>query len=430
MTIPAWKSQLQEASFRGVKFFVGDIETVIGRRNVLHEYPLRDTPYAEDLGKKAREFTINAYVIGDDVFTQSKRLIEAIEDNDSAGILIHPTLGLKNVIPTQCRHVFKNNEGGIEYFVLTFVEAGINKYPSTAIDTQSNSQTVVATSATQMQGSFASMFTTENFPDKLAQRAIDTLIGTASGTGGAITPFSTSLIGVITSILNKGSYFSGQTANFSSYKTQLSNFTANAPTLVADAPSLAEQVAALIAGLASVYPNNPQQQIIALIALFKMFGVGLTPIPITTPAVPVATPIRIQESINQQQLINLVGVLALIQMVNAISQIDFVSRQDALNTMGEIENLIEPTLLQLANNADDSAFNALNAARVSMVLDIKARAATLKTVVYIVNHYPIPALVLAYRQYQDATQEADIVMRNNIMNPVFVPPNTNIEILV
>ena len=34
----------------------------------VHEFPQRDVPYAEDLGRKNRELKISALVVGDDVF--------------------------------------------------------------------------------------------------------------------------------------------------------------------------------------------------------------------------------------------------------------------------------------------------------------------------------------------------------------------------
>jgi prophage DNA circulation protein len=427
---PSWKLQLQKASFRGVNFHVGDIETVIGRRNVLHEYPLRDTPYAEDLGKKAREFTINAYVIGDDVYTQSKQLIAAIEDNDSPGVLVHPTLGIKTVIPQQCRHVFRNSEGGIEYFVLVFVEAGSNIYPSSVVDTQSNSQKVVAASLTSARASFSSMFNTESYNDALSKLAQDTLIGSSSSDGGRVIPQSASFTGVIQSILNKGAYFSGATQQFSALKSTITEFHADIETNVADPETLAEKITDIIEALANSYPDNPQQQLIALMNLFNSFGDDIPQVLLTTLGLPVTTASRIQMALNQQQLIDLIQIAALLQMVIAIAQIDFASREDAINTQATIDTLMEPKLLELADNANDEAYNALNDARTAMVLDIKTRAATLRTVTYVVVNYSIPALVLAYKQYQDATQDADIIARNNIKNPVFVPPNRNIEILV
>ncbi len=428
---PAWKLQLQQASFRGVNFRVSDAETLIGRRNVLHEYPLRDTPYAEDLGKKAREFTINAYVIGDDVYAQSKRLIAATEDNDSPGVLVHPTLGIRTVIPQQCRHVFRNSEGGIEYFVLSFVDAGANIHPTTTVDTQTNSRTVIASSIAAMKESFTSMYSTDGFNDSLERLARDTLIGTSQASaGGRVIPKEASFTGVLQSILSKGAYFSGATEQFSALKSSITSFTNDIDIIVNEPETLADEVNDIISALSESYPDNPQQQLLALINLFNSFGADLPQVLLTTLGLPVTTDNRIQMALNQQQLIDLIQVSALMQMVLSIALIDFASREDALETQSTVESLMEPKLLSLADSANDEAYNALNEARAAMVLDIKTRASTLRTVVYIKNSYSIPALVLAYKQYQDATQEADIVARNNIRNPVFVPPDTNIEILV
>ncbi|NAH43850.1 DNA circularization protein, partial [Escherichia coli] len=46
-----WKDRLQDASFRGVPFKVEEESMGTGRRVETHEYPNRDKPYTEDLGK-------------------------------------------------------------------------------------------------------------------------------------------------------------------------------------------------------------------------------------------------------------------------------------------------------------------------------------------------------------------------------------------
>ncbi|HHG0355951.1 TPA: DNA circularization N-terminal domain-containing protein, partial [Escherichia coli] len=46
-----WKDRLQGASFRGVPFKVEEESAGTGRRVETHEYPNRDKPYTEDLGK-------------------------------------------------------------------------------------------------------------------------------------------------------------------------------------------------------------------------------------------------------------------------------------------------------------------------------------------------------------------------------------------
>lgn len=47
----SWTDRLQPASFRGVAFKVDGDDLQIGRRTVVHEYPGRDTPSVEDMGR-------------------------------------------------------------------------------------------------------------------------------------------------------------------------------------------------------------------------------------------------------------------------------------------------------------------------------------------------------------------------------------------
>lgn len=56
-----WRDRLRDASFRGVPFSVEDDEGSFGRRVQVHEYPNRDKPFTEDLGRATRRMTINAY---------------------------------------------------------------------------------------------------------------------------------------------------------------------------------------------------------------------------------------------------------------------------------------------------------------------------------------------------------------------------------
>ena len=71
--------QLQKASFRGVPFEVTAASLTAGRRTVVHEYPQRDKPYVEDLGRASRKLTIKAFVVGSDYLARAQRLLAAIE---------------------------------------------------------------------------------------------------------------------------------------------------------------------------------------------------------------------------------------------------------------------------------------------------------------------------------------------------------------
>ncbi|WP_142668258.1 DNA circularization N-terminal domain-containing protein [Enterococcus faecalis] len=130
-----WKDRLQDASFRGVPFKVEEESAGTGRRVETHEYPNRDKPYTEDLGKITFRPSITAYVVGDDCFDQRDRLIEAL-NKPGPGTLVHPTYGeLKVCVDGEVRVSTSKSEGRIVRFDLKFVEAGELSYPTSGAAT-------------------------------------------------------------------------------------------------------------------------------------------------------------------------------------------------------------------------------------------------------------------------------------------------------
>ena len=70
---------LVPATFRLAPFHVDANSRTSGRRIVLHEFPKRDTPYAEDMGRSARRFPVTGYVIGPDYQIWRELLVLALE---------------------------------------------------------------------------------------------------------------------------------------------------------------------------------------------------------------------------------------------------------------------------------------------------------------------------------------------------------------
>ena len=90
---------LLDASYKGVSFSVTESSIEVGRRTVTFEYPQRDFPYVEDLGKKARKIKLTAVYSGQNYVTDMGRLISVMEEEGPA-VLVHPTLGPMMVTPT------------------------------------------------------------------------------------------------------------------------------------------------------------------------------------------------------------------------------------------------------------------------------------------------------------------------------------------
>jgi len=58
-----WRSSLLPASFMGARFHCDTNTIESGRRFVEHEFPKKELPYAEDMGRRAKSFSLRGYII-------------------------------------------------------------------------------------------------------------------------------------------------------------------------------------------------------------------------------------------------------------------------------------------------------------------------------------------------------------------------------
>lgn len=133
----AWRQYLKRASFRSQPFYVDTGVRESGRRVVNHEFPKRNLPYAEDMGRRSREFTVRGYLIvypNETIFpndplkklnyiTARDKLIEALETDDVATLTL-PLLGTLTVMCQRYRVTEEDKYGGYCVFDMTFTEYG------------------------------------------------------------------------------------------------------------------------------------------------------------------------------------------------------------------------------------------------------------------------------------------------------------------
>ncbi|MBM3106193.1 DNA circularization N-terminal domain-containing protein [Pseudomonas sp. V1] len=125
----SWRDELHPASFRGVPFHVDSDAMPVGRRTQLHEYPQRDKPLVEDMGRRTRTTKLTAFVIGEDYLVKRDDLLKAL-DEPGPGELVHPWFGRMNVTAGDCEVTHERREGGMARFDLVFIEAGEKGFPA------------------------------------------------------------------------------------------------------------------------------------------------------------------------------------------------------------------------------------------------------------------------------------------------------------
>ncbi len=101
----AWRDNLRPASFRGISFFVEGYGLSGGRNIAKHEFPKRESHSTQDTGRKARSFSIDAFLIGDNYHIDRDNLLDVL-DEEGSGILIHPYLGRHDLPPIFCTVYF------------------------------------------------------------------------------------------------------------------------------------------------------------------------------------------------------------------------------------------------------------------------------------------------------------------------------------
>ncbi len=391
-----WREQWQKASFRGVEFRFRSASAALGRRNVVHSYPGRDDPYVEDMGRKAREFTIEAFVLGDGYIAWRDRL-EAACEQAGHGELVHPTRGRMLVAVQDCRPTENIDAGGLASYQLTFIEAGSNRSPSVRMDTPSKVSGAADTALGAVRGDFAKRFKVSGFPAFVGTAALSNVTAAIGAMRGTILSYIPDM-----SILP-------------SFTFELAAMLGAGESLLGAPDDLASRFGTQIGALNGLLSPSIARPAAASLASFGA----------TLPTVPATTPSRVQQGVNQAAVVSLVQRTALVESARAASQVTFASRNEALAVRDQLADAIQAQ----AETAPDSVYVALTDLRVALIKDIGTRAANLTELVEVTPRATVPAIVLAYRLYDDPSRDAEIVSRNRVRHPGFVPGGRVLEVL-
>lgn len=381
-----WRETYQQASFRGAMFYVDSIDGQYGRRNVTHEYPDRDTPYTEDLGRKAQEFTISGYLVGANYQIQRDLLIAACEAAGPAQ-LVHPYKGRITVCCKGLTVRESRKDGGFCELQMTFVEDGNNSFPSAVINLVVAVATAGSSLITAARADFLSKFSFPKTP-AFVREQLET---------------ATSLIlDPLNRVINASNEFADDWTALQNDITDLMQ----QPDLLADR---------MISAIRRVTDGNKSRGSSEIYHdLTNRNGI---------PAVKVTTSTRQVQSNCQDALIALTERVALACNCELAAGFAFDSYQAA---EAERERLMTE-LDDKADTAPDSVYNELVKLRTQLAKALPAPG--LPEIQTVQVRTTIPAIVQAYKLYGDATKETDIVSRNQIRHPGFVAGGTDIEVL-
>lgn len=375
------------ATFRGVPFFVETAEHVGGRRGVTHEYPFRDEPFREDLGRKTRGFTVDGYVCGDDYLTARDVLLQALELN-GPGELRHPYYGTRQAAVLSFRVRESSTEGGVARLSIEFEET-----PSRPVQPVSvpDAGTKVRASAAAARVSIGSGFLEVYDPG--------VIMGNVSEQLRRVT------LAADTSLSRVGA----ATQDAASARARFDTALAAASALVLVPAGVLTGVTEMLDGFGA----GAMQQVLSVYD----FDTGERP--------PSTTSNRIVEQENFDALHRLVRQLVVVRAAELALEEAFVSYDDAVAARERITTLLD----EQAELVLDDTYSALVQLRAHVVQAVPGAGSDLPRLLPFTPAESIPSLALAYQLYGSVAGEADVLARNHIQNPLFISGGVELQVL-
>ncbi|MCE5256866.1 MAG: DNA circularization N-terminal domain-containing protein [Spirochaetaceae bacterium] len=427
----SWRDEWRAGSFRSVPFKWKQSDATVGRKTARHDYPKRDDAYVEDMGLRPREFTLECFVIGQDYIDQRDALVSALE-TAGPGTLEHPTMGTMFVsLNGDVRMSESTSEGGMCRFTIPLIRVEEDNYPSEETDTAAQVEDSSDDLIDASESDFEDEFSCEDEPDNVtddAESLTDQICGVMDGlaakfkTSTATPGFVKDLNKIQNSIktligkpFTLAKSISGQINKLRDLALAPLNLILSSRTQLRRGASLSKSI-----------QNLPTDLFNAYAGLFDYGRQGSKLYPSSAPSTSESTtPSKARKAKNQAALTALVRRTAIAEAARTSAEMDHASYDDAMEMRDRIADAIDAELL----DSSDSVYSALVDLRAAVVTDINARGANLSRIVTITLSRTEPALVIAHRLYRDATRAEELITRNNIAHPSFVPGGEDLEVL-
>ncbi|QWA30500.1 DNA circularization N-terminal domain-containing protein [Pseudomonas sp. RC3H12] len=437
-----WRDQLHPASFRGVPFHVDSDSMPAGRRTQTHEYPQRDKPLVEDLGRVTREIKLAGFVIGEDCYFQRDNLLNAL-DKPGAGELVHPWYGRLTATATSCSVSHERREGGMVRFDLVFVEDGEKGFPAgvpnTARQLEDSSESLLESAIARYKAAMVVV--------NRARLAVVALQNGVAGVQMAIASELRQLTGLVSSVealadmlinapgnfaaMIRGQFASvGGSSRSSGYRWGPSSGSDSA-SLEAD-PEFARTVAALpdaAPEFASFAESG--RAITGQVEQARLLANALPPAGGTDTAA-VVTAAR--ELVRDALIVLAVREAVAMPVVQAPEPLTGFAtlEQQVVAPIQRPEVPVTADVVALRNAISDALWLAALASPVEHVEQLEAVRSQVRAhltevaragvrLAEVTTRESLPAVVLAYQRYGDATRAEEIVTRNKVQHPGFLP---------
>lgn len=407
-----WRDLRREASFRGVKFLVDGDSVPVGRRTQLHEYPKRDQPMVEDMGRQTREYRFEAFVAGSDFLAQRDRLLAAL-DTPGPGELIHPWFGRVTVTAGECDLSHSRRELGVAWFNLTFID-GMLKFPVQTVNTRrqlvAHVPTLLESIKARFDAAMAKVDWARQQVDKV-RRAISSAYAFAINFLKPLTTLFSSLGALVQAVINAPDALAASLlSDLASIERWFSGYGSSGS--LQSSKSKAQAIAALSAERPAT--DDPDIAVIQSAVIGLVQDAALVDLLLDMGEVPVASVQTIDQpaalSVQLEQQGSTVEAGSVVGSEIPVAD-DILAARDA----------ISEAMWVVAGESPPEHFGTLSDARLALDRHLTEVA---RSGVWLRPYKPrvtVSSLVLAHHLYGDAWRGAEIVARNAVRHPGFLP---------
>lgn len=414
-----WRENLRTASFSGVEFGVRSAEASGGRRTAVHEFAASDKHQTEDLGRKARTFSLEGFVVGSDYMSRRDALQDALDAGP--GKLVHPYRGTLSVVCATYRISESADSGGLAVFSMEFQTMGEAVTPGASVSTSSLVGQRADAASLASISAFDQTFDMSgpSWTKKAAVETVSDLVDTISA----------------------GRRYVGSATDYASIVADLSDLDASSLASMVSSGGLGSALASLFgfsesaSSVTSLYSSvlDAADSLSAareLLDLFDDLGggtstSGATSSSTSSSAVSSSTSSAARILANASAVQILARQQAVVEAARASAWTEPETADEALELMDALTGAVDEVQ---AESEDDEVYGTFSALRAAVVSDLATRAARLPELTEISLRAPSPSLAVAQLAYADGSRGDEIVTRNAVRHPGFVPAGS-VEVL-
>lgn len=389
-----WLKTLWAASFKGQAFYFDADEEEGGQDNVKHVFPHRDDPFVEPMGEALRYFSGTAYVFGDHVDALDAAM-KRVMSSGGAGMLVTPLTGPVMAHAETFKRRHEKDKLGYVAFEVKFVRAGASSGLISVPLALNVAFLAVDSVAAAIAGNFAAgVIADPAQPDFVADAAANTLLA------------SVAALDVVRQS------FPVDPAQSGALRDTLSALIAQIPDALASG-SAADLAASLIQATRDLADAMPAES-----AARAMLEIANASLPL--PSAPL-TPLETVALTNIAAAYRVARLAALTAWAEAILRTVFVDRPSGVTVRAEVAARFEVELYDTHGAVDSDLVLAIEDLRGRVIDYLSQQITNLAPLIEVTTVRSLPALFMAWRLYADPKRAGELVARNRVRHPAFMP---------